>query len=425
MEAGMRVLIVAPGSRGDVAPFTGLGGALRAAGHEVTIAGYAMFAGLVTDCGLGFRPLPGDPALLEAAAWARRGSGPVGTARLIRLVTGHLRQLHAGILEAARRDTDVLLLAGISYAGGYQIALALGLPSIGMALAPVYPTRDFPPSTLTARNLGRAGNLAAGKILAFLGAPALAGPVKELRAELGLPPVSSRQAIIGQMDAAGWPAFHGFSPSVVPRPADWRPGLEVTGYWWPASQAGWTPPPELEDFLAAGPPPVFAGLGSMAPASAVRLSDVIAGAARQTGTRMVIQAGRAGLSLPASPAAEAILIGDAPHDWLFPRMAALIHHAGAGTTAAGFRAGIPAIAVPMIGDQPFWAARINALGTGPRPIPLRRLTIPALATAIRDVTTQPSYRDHASELATRIAAEDGTRPVIETLSELPGEALAS
>ena len=412
----MRALIVAPGSRGDVAPFTGLGRALQAAGHEVTIAGYAMFADLVTGCGLGFRPLPGDPTLLEAAAWGRRGSGPIGAVRLTRLIAGHFRDLHAGILEAARRDTDVLLPTGISYAGGYHIALALGLPSIGLALAPVYPTRDFPPSTLTARNLGQAGNLASGKILVFIAAPVLAGPVKELRAELGLPPISSHQAMIGQMDATDWPVFHGFSPSVVPRPADWRPGLQVTGYWWPASQAGWIPSPELEDFLAAGPPPVFAGLGSMAPASAAQLSDVIAGAARQAGTRVVIQAGRAGLTLPSGPPGRAILIGDAPHDWLFPRMAALIHHAGAGTTAAGFRAGIPAIGVPMIGDQPFWAARIHALGTGPRPIPLRRLTIPALAAAIRDATTQPSYRERAGELATRIAAEDGTRPVIEALS---------
>jgi sterol 3beta-glucosyltransferase len=418
----MRVLIVAPGSRGDVAPFTGLGRALQAAGHEVTIAGYAMFSGLVTGCGLGFDPLPGDPTLLEAAAWGRRGTGPIGTARLIRLVTGHFRELHAGMLEAARRGADVLLLSGISYAGGYHIGLALGLPSMGVALAPVYPTRDFPPSTLTGRNLGPLGNLAAGKILVLLGAPALAGPVKELRAELGLPPISGRQAIIGQMDATGWPAFHGFSPSVVPRPADWRPGLEVTGYWWPASPADWVPPAELEEFLAAGPPPVFAGLGSMAPDSAARLTDVIAGAARQAGTRLVIQAGRAGLTRPAGPPGQAILIGDAPHDWLFPRMAAAIHHAGAGTTGAAFRAGIPAIAVPMIGDQPFWAARIHALGTGPRPIPLRRLRLPALAAAIRDATTQPSYRDRATELATRIAAEDGTRPVIEALSKLSGTA---
>ncbi|HUA28929.1 MAG TPA: glycosyltransferase [Streptosporangiaceae bacterium] len=414
----MRVLIVAPGSRGDVAPFTGLGLTLLAAGHEVTIAGYAMFSDLVTGAGLAFSPLPGDPRLLEAAAWRRGGSGPLGVARLIRLVADHLRELHTGMLAAARR-ADMLALSGISYAGGYHIGLALGIPSIGLALAPVYPTRDFPPSTLTARNLGRFGNLAAGQVLAFLGAPVLAGPVRELRDELGLPRVSSRQAVIGQMDATGWPALHGFSPSVVPRPADWRPGLEVTGYWWPYSPGSWTPPAELADFLAAGPPPVFAGLGSMAPENAARLSEVIAEAARRTGVRIVIQAGRAGLTWPAE-AGSGISIGEVPHDWLFPRMAALIHHAGAGTSAAGFRAGVPAIAVPMIGDQPFWAARIAGLGTGPRPIPVRRLTATRLAAAIRDATTRASYRDRARHLAARIADEDGTRPVIDALGRLSG-----
>lgn len=415
----MRVLIVAPGSRGDVAPFTGLGSALRSAGHAVTIAGYAMFGGLVTASGLGFWPLPGDARLLNAARWRERGNGPVGGARLIRLVADHLRELHAGILAAARQEADVLLLSGISYAGGFHIGTALGLPSIGLVLQPVYPTVNFPPSIMTARNLGRVGNLAAGQVLAGLAVPALARPVRELRAELGLSRVSSRQAITGLMHAGRWPVFHGFSPSVVPRPADWPPGLEVTGYWWPDSPRPWTPPPELADFLAAGPPPVFAGLGSMAPGNAARLSALIAGAARQAGTRIVIQAGWAGLTRPDEPPGRSILIGDTPHDWLFPRMAAIVHHAGAGTTAAGLRAGVPAVTVPMYGDQPFWAARVTALGIGPRPIPLRRLTAPALAAALRDATTHPSYLNRARDLAARIAGEDGTVPVAEALSRLP------
>ena len=102
-----------------------------------------MFGDLVTGSGLGFWPLPGHPGLLDAASWRQRGSGPVGAARLIRLVADHMRELHAGILTVARQDADVLLLSGISYAGGFHIGAALGLPSIGLALAPVYPTRDF------------------------------------------------------------------------------------------------------------------------------------------------------------------------------------------------------------------------------------------------------------------------------------------
>jgi sterol 3beta-glucosyltransferase len=414
----MRVLIVAVGSRGDVAPFTGLAVALHAAGHSVTIAGYQMFAGLVTGCGLEFRALPGDPRILEAARWQRGGTGAVGAIRLVRLIADHMREIHIGILAAARQDADVLLLTGLSTIGGYHIAEGLGLPSMGLALQPVYPTGEFPPSIVAARSLGRLGNRAAGQALVVLGAPALAGPVRELRAELGLPRLGTREAVFGQQDTEHWPGFCGFSPAVVPRPADWRPGLEVVGYWWPERPAGWSPPADLENFLNAGSPPVFIGFGSMTPAGADRLSDLVATAGRQAGVRMVIQAGQASLATAGPASDDAIVIGEVPHDWLFPRMAAVVHHAGAGTAAAGLRAGVPAVSVPMVGDQPFWAARLAALGTGPRPIRYKRLSAQALAAAIRDAITRPSYRAQAQAMASRLASEDGTAPVVNALARL-------
>ena len=384
----------------------------------MTIAAYEMFAGLVEDCGLEFRALPGDPRLLDAAEWEHGSTGPLGTARLLRLTAAHMRELHAGILAVARQGADVLLLQGISSIGGYHIAEGLGLPSMGLGLAPIYPTGDFPPSTLTARSLGRRGNCAAGKALVLLGSPVLSGPVKELRAELGLPRLGTWQAVFGQQDAACWPAFFGFSPAVVPRPADWRDGLEVTGYWWPARPSGWDPPAGLKDFLSQGPPPVFIGFGSMVSADADRLSSMVATAAQRAGVRTVIQAGRAGLAQAGQPPGDSIVIGDVPHEWLFPRMAAVIHHAGAGTTAAGLRAGVPAVSVPKIGDQPFWAARLAALGTGPPPIPYKKLSAPALTAAIRDAITRPSYRARAQALARRLAGEDGTAPVVRAISRL-------
>ena len=310
-----------------------------------------------------------------------------------------MREIHTGILAAARQDADVLLLTGLSTIGGYHIAEGLGLPSMGLALQPVYPTGEFPPSIVTARSLGRLGNRAAGQALVLLGAPALAGPVRELRAELGLPRLGTREAVFGQQDTEHWPGFCCFSPAVVPRPVDWRAGLEVVGYWWPERPAGWRPPADLENFLNAGSPPVFVSFGSMTPAGADRLSDLVATAGRQAGVRMVIQAGRASLAKTDPASDDAIVIGEVPHDWLFPRMAAVIHHAGAGTAAAGLRAGIPAVSVPMIGDQPFWAARLAALGTGPRPIRYKRLSAQALAAAIRDAITRPSYRAQAQAMA--------------------------
>ena len=415
----MRVLIVAVGSRGDVAPCTGLGQALRAAGHTVTVAAYGMFAGLVGQSGLQFRALPGDPRLLEAAGWDRGSTGPLGTVRLLRLTAAHMRELNAGMLGLAREGTDVLMFQGIGAIGGYHIGEGLGLPGMGLGLAPIYPTSEFPPATVTARSFGRLGNRAAGKILVLAGSPILAGPVKELRAELGLPRLRTYQAIFGQQDAERWPAFYGFSPAVVPRPADWRAGLEVTGYWWPACPDGWQPPAELQDFLSSGAPPVFVGFGSMTAADADRISDLAQTAARQAGVRLVIQAGQAGLSRR-QPDSSSILIGDVPHEWLFPKMAAVVHHAGAGTTGAALRAGVPAVAVPKLGDQPFWAARLAALGAGPRPIPFRKLSVTALVGAINEAVTRPSYREQAQALAGRLGREDGTAPVVSAVGHLSG-----
>ena len=412
----MRVLIVAAGSRGDVAPFTGLGAALRAAGHHVTIAGYEVSGSLVAGSGLDFTALPGDPRILDAARWQRGATGPLGAVGLARLIGGHLRDLHAGMLAAARADADVLLLSGMAGLGGFHIAEALGLPSAGLALQPIYPTADFPPATVAARSLGRLGNRAAGEAQVLLGTPILGPPVRELRASLGLPKIGTRAALFGQQHARRWPAFHGFSPAVVPRPADWRDGLEVSGYWWPELPPGWSPPAELEDFLSRGPAPVFVSFGSMTPGGTGRLSELVAAAGRQARVRLVIQAGSAGLGLGSHPAGDSIVVGELPHEWLFPQMAALVHHAGAGTTGAGFRAGVPAVTVPVLGDQPFWAARVAALGAGPRPIPFRRLSAPALAAAIQDAVTRPSYRQQARALAGRLAQEDGAGPVVRMLA---------
>ncbi len=132
----------------------------------------------------------------------------------------------------------------------------------------------------------------------------------------------------------------------------------------------------------------------------------------------MIQAGAAGLVQAGQSSSDVIGIGDVPHDWLFPQMAAVVHHAGAGTTGAGLRAGVPAVTVPMLGDQPFWAARLTRLGVGPRPIPYRRLSARRLAAAISDAVGRPSYRDQARAMAGRLADEDGAAPVVSALARL-------
>jgi UDP:flavonoid glycosyltransferase YjiC (YdhE family) len=155
----------------------------------------------------------------------------------------------------------------------------------------------------------------------------------------------------------------------------------------------------------------------MAPSEGEWLTEVVAAAVKPARVQAVVQAGWAGLA-PFDD--DILLVGDVPHDWLFPRMAAEAHHAGAGTTAAGLRAEVPAVAVPVLLDQPFWAARLHQLGVAPTPLPQRDLTADALADAIRSCLDDPGYRSRAVNLAGRIRAEDGAAAVLTVVNALAG-----
>ncbi|GAA1957505.1 glycosyltransferase [Amycolatopsis minnesotensis] len=400
----MRILIAAVGTRGDVAPYTGLGLRLRDDGHAVSIAAYKPFEGLVTGCGLEFRPLPGDPA--DTGSWTQQGASrrttasPLDFPRLLRSLAAETRELLDG-LHTAARGADLLLLS-MPAVLGVHVAEGLGVPSMGVFLQPTFPTRAFPPSVIAAgRNLGGWGNLLAGH--ATLGAMGwvFRGLIRELRHDLGLSPLTTRGL---RAKMARWPVLHGYSPALVPRPPDWRDGLDVTGFWWPVSAPEWTPPGELADFLAAGPPPVFVGFGSRALPDAAGLTATVCAALRRAGRRGIIQAGWANLNTTDD---DMLTVGEVPHEWLFPRTAALVHHAGAGTTAAGLRAGVPAVPVPVLADQPFWAARLARAGAGTAPLPLKALTADRLAASVRAAVHDPRYRERAEALGRVVRAEDG------------------
>jgi sterol 3beta-glucosyltransferase len=408
----VRVLIVTSGSMGDVAPYTGLGARLGDAGHQVTVATHAGFADTVTAAGLGFRPLPGDlRAILPRARGqdgTSSGTGPRALIRLLRIARPLVAELGDGIAAAvAGTRAEVVLLSTVVAPLGYQVAEAAGVPWAGAFLQPVLPTREFGPALTGGRSIGPYGNRLLGRLAEAAAHPLYRGPIRDLRARLGLPTVDLRRLESTQRHR--YPTFHGFSAAVVPRPADWPPSHEVVGYWWPRWPPGWTPPADLTGFLAAGPPPVFVGFGSMAPGHGRRLAGPVLAAVRAAGVRAVVQAGWAGLAVQS--AADVLSIGPVPHDWLFPRMAAVVHHAGAGTSAAGLRAGVPAVAVPVLADQPFWGRRLHALGVAPRPVPLSSLTAGRLAAAVRAATTDPHLAARAKAVSARIAAEDGAARV--------------
>jgi UDP:flavonoid glycosyltransferase YjiC (YdhE family) len=148
------------------------------------------------------------------------------------------------------------------------------------------------------------------------------------------------------------------------------------------------------------------------------LRDTVVGAARRAGVRLVLQAGWAGMGEEGRRSDDVYVSGHVPHEWLLPQAAALVHACGAGTTAAGLRAGIPAVAVPVMMDQPFWARRLYELGVAPRPLTIPTLTEDRLYEAFRAVTTDGSYRARAAELAGLIALEDGNGAVADAVEAL-------
>ncbi|MHA7958377.1 glycosyltransferase [Streptomyces sp. L500] len=405
----MRILIAAAGSRGDVAPYTGLGAELRRAGHDVTLAATDAYAHLVRAAGLEFRGLPADT----------RGRG-AGTGRrdLMRTAAAFVTELGRGFADVVGDDTDLLLLSATTAPLGWHLTEATGTPSLGVYLQPTAPTGDFPPAVTGTRSLGRLANRAAGRFALRMVDRLYEQAAGELRDRLQLPPLSP-SAMRRRQEQADWPVLHGFSTALVPRPADWRPGLKVVGTWWPHHEPAEPLPTELEDFLDAGSPPVLIGFGSMASGDGERLSEIAVRALRRAGLRGILQSGSAGL---AADGDDVLTIGDVPHAPLFPRLAAVVHHAGAGTSAAALRAGVPAVTVPVTGDQPFWAGRLAALGAATGPIPFPSLTAERLADALSRVTNEGAYARAAASAARLMGSEDGAGEALKAIEELTGSA---
>jgi sterol 3beta-glucosyltransferase len=210
---------------------------------------------------------------------------------------------------------------------------------------------------------------------------------------------------------------YGYSPRVVPPPRDWGDFIQVTGYWFLDPPAGWQPPMDLVNFIQSGTPPVYIGFGSMVNSKAGETTDLVLKALARTGQRGVLSAGWGGLKKEALPQT-VFMVDSLPFGWLFPQMAAIVHHGGAGTTSIGLWAGVPAIVTPFMGDQPFWGQRVFELGVGPRPVPLRRLTVDRLADAIQQAVSDKVMQEKATRLGKRIRAENGIARAVEVIEQV-------
>lgn len=197
------------------------------------------------------------------------------------------------------------------------------------------------------------------------------------------------------------------SPALIPKPADWGNHIDIAGFFFLNLASSFSPDPELDAFLKAGPPPIYIGFGSIVVDDPNKLTRMIFDAVAETGVRALVSKGWGGLGADSVGIPEGVfMLGNVPHDWLFEHVSAVCHHGGAGTTAAGINAGKPTIVVPFFGDQPFWGAMVHRAGAGPEPIPYKQLTSSSLAEAIK-VAIRPETLERARELGAKIREEKG------------------
>lgn len=422
----MNILILTFGSRGDVQPYIALGKGLQAAGHSVTLCTAEPFESFVTENGLRYGYMSGDILKLietDAGRGAMEDMGGLwGSIKTMVTLTKMAKPINKQMMiDSVRVAEDVqpdLVIYHPKALAAVSIAEKHGVPAVMALLQPMMaPTADFPTAGVPALPLGGGYNRLTYKLIEF-GYRQYAKEVNQVRESmLGLDPFPKSAGVLNMPDGTPIPILHAFSPHLVPRPSDWPAQAHTTGYWFLDQPNNWEPSPELVAFLDAGDPPVYIGFGSMSGRNPRKTTEAVVGAVRQAGVRAIIATGWGGLDADSLP--DTILkIDSAPHDWLFPQMTAVVHHGGAGTTAAGLRAGKPTVICPFFGDQPFWGSQVEKLGVGPKPVPQKKLTADKLAAAIRTAVTDQTMHAHAAALAEQIRAEDGVHTAVDLIESL-------
>lgn len=398
----MKVAILGTGTRGEVQPLVALGVGLRAAGHSVRMGTHADFEGLVRGYGLEFAPVWGGPDEVLETEPGRRllASGPnfVKAMRALRDVIRLVGRRPFDDSWAACEGADSIIYGQLAL-GGPHIAEKKGIPSVAAFLNPITPTAEFPVPSAPMLRLGGWYNRLTLYAARYGFAATFYGTLNGWRRErLGLPKVS-----LGNIIPRCVPIAYGFSPTLIPTPRDWPAWVRVTGHWFLDAPPGWTPPAGLDAFVSENPKPIYIGFGSMRDRDTENITEVVANGLKLAGQRAVVLTGKGAVRREALPDA-AFAVESVPFEWLLPRVAAVVHHGGLGTCHSALRAGAPQVIVPFMGDQPFWAARVAALGVSTPPIPRRRLTAEALAEAIRRA---PTLRDRAAEVGKTVQSERG------------------
>ncbi|MET0328136.1 MAG: glycosyltransferase [Luteimonas sp.] len=395
----MRLLIITYGTEGDARPLAALGHALMRAGHTVHLLGDADTLDSAYALGVPATALAGD---IRGTLSRMQAMRQIERA-LIRIVEARTPEWMQQAM-ALGAGCDAVLVSGLTAFVGLSVAEALGVPAIGAMMIPISPTATFT-SPLSPIPLPRVLNRSSHAFVNTMVWRTFRATTNRGRLAIGLPP---RRAV--PMDH---PVLYGISPALLPDIDDWPADAIVCGQW-VAPAADWTPPPDLVEWIDAGPPPVYAGFGSMSGFDTARVRAALLEAVGQR--RVLFNPGWSGIDTAALPSGIRV-IANLPHDWLLPRCALAIHHGGSGTTHSACRAGIPSVILPFAGDQPFWARRLRALGIADRVLDGRRASARTLSQAL-DFAEGTNARVRAAALARAMRSEDGAATAVAWIERL-------
>ena len=413
----MKILLITLGSRGDVQPFTVIGARLKAAGHNVHIAADTGFSQMITTAGLTHHPLPLDfQEIIQDPEMQTAITTFSGKIKAFSLASEIMNRQFSAMWRIGLDVVPELILYHFKGVIAPYLGRRLNVPAWPIMLQPGFtPTRAYPQFFLTTRSLGSIGNLAThnlfGAGVRLFSTLMIKRWVKATRTDIG--PLMNLQ--VGFSPNGSAMRLHAYSAQIAPLGSDMPSTDRQVGYAF-AERAAYTPPLALEKFLSDGDKPIYVGFGSMPGVNHERVNTALIGALEQTGLRAVIATGWGGIG-ELSSSTKWHVIDAAPHAWLFPKVAAIVHHGGSGTTHEGLRWGRPSIICPLFADQPFFGQRVAQLGTGPLPVAQKRLTAGNLASAL-EYALSKKVAMKAKSVGEMIAKEDGAGAITEMVNQI-------